>query len=377
MGGSAFAERLSAEAFPRLPPVVYYALKAHLMLLLQQEYLYVGVPREDPQKPDHGDLDFIVTQPRDTDTTCVPNESIKALFGAFDVISGNPTTNYAVPVEDGEWEQYGLLELENSFRAKCADRKIYYQVSSTYMSVKVMKSGRLLARKNGLSFGLLGLKVEVAKRENYLRLSLSFEHILQFFGLSIDTYNAGFNCKDDIFRWLTTSKYFDPSLFQSDILAPRRPKREGGRLDAFIEFVARLQPNSTPTTMEGLEARKKRVVDEALTFFDKHQAYRDKWREYEEQQEARRRADEERAKVRKIWSGSRVNDWAEMNGYWSGVKKIMDVVRLQLGGDDAIVAIVNEQGEESVRTLVIQVRDQLGIVPRKPEELPPTTTPPA
>ncbi|KAF9046560.1 hypothetical protein BJ165DRAFT_1527644 [Panaeolus papilionaceus] len=389
MGGSAFSERLSAAAFPRLPPPVYCSLKARLLPLLQQHYSYVGVPEEEPEKLDHGDIDFIVAEPRDPTVNQVPHQIIQEALGACDVIvvNGNPTTNYAIPVEDGEWAQHGFLDLENGYRTNCDGGKIYYQVDVhvcpdrlewqyilyTHSYGCLNSSLGLLARKNGLSFGAHGLKVEVAKRENYLRLTQSFEDVLQFFGLSFETYKAGFSTKDDIFKWLATSKYFDVTLFSSDCTAPN-PRKSNIKLESFYHFVAR-QAQSTSsegpetTPVEDLEARKKRVVNEALEFFDKYQAYLDKWQEYEKQQADRRLADAQRLKQRKLWSGSRVHDWAAMNGYWLGVKKIMDVIRKRLGGDDAIIALIDEQGEESVRALVIQVRDELGIVPRPPDSV--------
>lgn len=54
MGGNAFHERLPDHVFPRLPPALYYELKARLLPQLQHFYEYVTVPAEAPEKVDHG-----------------------------------------------------------------------------------------------------------------------------------------------------------------------------------------------------------------------------------------------------------------------------------------------------------------------------------
>lgn len=54
MGGNAFLERLPDHAFPRLPPALYFELRARLLLRLQQLYEHVTVPMEAPEKADYG-----------------------------------------------------------------------------------------------------------------------------------------------------------------------------------------------------------------------------------------------------------------------------------------------------------------------------------
>jgi len=132
MGGSAFGAILSTTAFPRLPPAVYKALKARLYPKLADLYTWVGVPVEAPEKVDHGDLDLLVAIPKPPRMTLVSHEDVKEAIGAKFAIpmDGNRTSNYAVPVQLGEWGTLGHADDEEQKRIASEDSEIYYQVRS-------------------------------------------------------------------------------------------------------------------------------------------------------------------------------------------------------------------------------------------------------
>lgn len=139
MGGSAFSSTLRQSAFPRLPPVVYANLKAHLLPKLQNLYTFVSVPYEAPEKIDYGDLDFVVAGPKSkrppmestTDSVNVPHEIVQEAIGARYAIpmEGNRTSNFAVVVAQGEWNQLGHGQEETKCRHGAEAGEIYYQVS--------------------------------------------------------------------------------------------------------------------------------------------------------------------------------------------------------------------------------------------------------
>ena len=83
MGGNAFKTALPNATFPRLPTASYLPLKLHLTELLKQFYTQVTVPREAPEKIDHGDLDFVVCGPCEG----LAHEQIKHAMGASHGIS--------------------------------------------------------------------------------------------------------------------------------------------------------------------------------------------------------------------------------------------------------------------------------------------------
>lgn len=146
MGGNAFGGVLPDSAFPRLPPNVYRALKARITPLVQSLYTHVATPIEAPEKLDHGDLDFTVAGPRELESGVedpsqaatkdvakvnVPHERVKSIIGATycNGMEGNRTSNFAIPVPEGEWAHLGHAEEEQQRRCEVGGSgQIYYQV---------------------------------------------------------------------------------------------------------------------------------------------------------------------------------------------------------------------------------------------------------
>lgn len=135
MGGSAFSAILPASAIPRIPPAVYRAVKTRLTPRLQTLYSVVSTPYEAPEKQDHGDFDFLVCEPcnSDSETPEVPHDQVKSVLNATHVVPmpGNRTSSYAVPIETSEWKALGHFSDEEVLRraaAKDNQRELYYQV---------------------------------------------------------------------------------------------------------------------------------------------------------------------------------------------------------------------------------------------------------
>lgn len=134
MGGSAFNLLLPGNSFPRLPPLVYRALKERLTQTVASLYLHVATPAEAPEKLDHGDLDFIVCTPRESSSHSLnaPHDRVKAALGASHCIleDGNRTSNFAIPVDRGAWAALGCSQEETDSRQIAEDKDIFYQVRS-------------------------------------------------------------------------------------------------------------------------------------------------------------------------------------------------------------------------------------------------------
>jgi len=133
MGGNAFGAVLQASSFPRLPPAVYAALKSRLLPKIQSLYLFVAIPTEAPEKPDFGDLDFVVACPKPGINHAlinVPHEVVQETIGArfSNPVDGNRTSNFAVPVSQGEWGPLGHLQYEEEKRRDADAGEIFYQV---------------------------------------------------------------------------------------------------------------------------------------------------------------------------------------------------------------------------------------------------------
>jgi len=122
----------------------------------------------------------------------------------------------------------------------------------------------------------------------------------------------------------------------------------------YAEFVKWVEATRTPTNSLDLpsrEERQKQIQQEALVFFNKKEEF-----------ETLARDRQNRLRLKEIFSGSRVRDWAELGEHWRGVKLIMDEVRVQMGGEEAILEFLDKNSEGDLKQVVLQVKDKLGIV---------------
>ena len=96
MGGNAFKTLLSNATFPRMNPSVYNALKAKCLPILQSLYAHAAVSPEGPGKTSYGDLDIIVTGPREGLTHEQVKDALRATCSV--PAEGHRTSNFAVPL---------------------------------------------------------------------------------------------------------------------------------------------------------------------------------------------------------------------------------------------------------------------------------------
>lgn len=123
-----------------------------------------------------------------------------------------------------------------------------------------------------------------------------------------------------------------------------------------------------PTPRLSREERYAQTRKDALIFFNKKEAF-----------EALAKVRFNKQKLKDVFSGHQVREWAELGEYWKGVKLVMDEVRLRMGGEEGILEFLDNHSEEDLKNIVIQVRNDLGIVPRHEQssfqtEIPTTDT---
>ncbi|KAJ7352606.1 hypothetical protein DFH08DRAFT_740684 [Mycena albidolilacea] len=368
MGGSAFSATLPASAFPRIPPVVYRAVKDRLTPRLLAIYSIVSTPYEAPEKNDHGDLDFLVCEPLTGEE--VPHEKVQALFDAKYVVPmpGNRTSSYAVPIDDGEWAKLGHAAEEEKVRrqAKETDNQgdIFYQVDVHVCADKAewerihffhgygdlgMIMG-LIARNKGLALGSKGLKIPHPPHPPF-DLSENMDEIIQYMGLSMARWNAGFQTKKEVFEWVGASPLFDLARFRTEGQGIKKVKPERKMYAQFVEWVNEQQQGiaDSASTPRGLE--KEEQVQHALEYFGK-----------KEQWDTLEREEADKARVKQGFSGSKVKEWTGLPGErWQDLKNIMDQVRAWVGGEPGILKILNEAGEEGIKQRVLQAKEKLGV----------------
>lgn len=125
----------------------------------------------------------------------------------------------------------------------------------------------------------------------------------------------------------------------------------------YAEFVEWVERQRNTAKMERgqshkpvLEERQPDVQLEALVFFKRKQAF-----------DLLGVERSNKIRLKEHFSGSTVRDWAGEGGRIKCVKSIMDEVKVPLGGDEGIL-ILDKNGEQNLKDIVLQVKDELGIV---------------
>ncbi|THV05313.1 hypothetical protein K435DRAFT_816566 [Dendrothele bispora CBS 962.96] len=371
MGGNAF-HFLDEDAFPRLPPAVYQRLKSRLFSVIQTLYSHVTVPIEAPEKNEYGDLDFLVFSPKPEAFSStaersinVPHEVVKEAIGAHHFIpaDGNRTSNFAVPISRGEWSTLGFEREELEVRKKVKDDgEIYYQVDvhvcadkkewdriyfyNSYGDLGMIMG--LIASNAGLQLGSKGLHYSYPPHPRLL-LSDDFDKITRFFGWSMETRNAGFKTRKEIFEWVMTSRFFDPARFRTQGDGIRKVKAQRTMYSDFVECANNLQRASPSPTSERRESTGTTTSarDEALEYFGKKQEVETQICEYG----ARKR-------MKDVFNGNTVRSWM-LASNWKDVKDTMDSVRARYGGDEGVMKLLEAEGEEVLQKRVLEAFEKL------------------
>ncbi|KLO08655.1 hypothetical protein SCHPADRAFT_880261 [Schizopora paradoxa] len=334
MGGNAF-KFLGENAFPRIPPTTYKALKEHLSAKLSALFEFVGTPAEAPEKTSHGDIDIIVANP----LVELSGEQVKCELKAQHAIlaAGNRTSNFALPSdEDGKFYQVDVHV--------CKDREEWDRIMFFHSYGDLGMILGVLARTNGLRLGSNGLKVVAPHEAEALppafQLSESFPDILRFYGLSIDDWKTGFPTKQAVFEWVTTSRLCDPRRVKDPSNSSREKMlRDREMYQAYLEYCRSIQQSSTLNC--SISSKPTDIVREALRFFNKET-------EYDGIVNANRR----RIALKNTFSGQLVMEWTGTSGL--RVRDIMNGVRARLSDDEII-----QTDKEALKSIVMQIAEEL------------------
>ncbi|KAI0720474.1 hypothetical protein C8T65DRAFT_633122 [Cerioporus squamosus] len=386
MGGNAFKLLLPDATFPRMPPALYDALKSHLIPILQELYTYVAVSPECPGKADHGDLDFVVSEPRERLTLDEVKSALRAMCSV--PMEGNRTSNYAIPVNAFE-EVAGACAMagggEEASELTLGDGKVFFQVDVNVCedhaqwdrTVFYTSYGDLgfflglLAQTAGLSFNIFGLKlaepIQTAPPQTYY-LSTSMRDIVAFFDLSMHRWEQGFATQEDIFEWIATSPFVLPLVarYRSSEYKASCKERVDSR-PMRLDFIRYLQnptfkpPATAASAVFASSENRQEKLDAALKFFGKDKEHA----ELLFAGHAQRRA-------REILRGRTVQEWTGVEGM--PVRFIMEEVKDRLSAttlspSEAAVNHAKEvpvwqrallrMSDEEVRALVVEVKEDL------------------
>ena len=220
MGGTALGEQL-----PRISKAKYLDLVEELRNRLQPRFFgYVEAQRSLPDKDSFGDVDLIVADCRET---LNPQQHLS---------SSKASTNGDIMSFEYGGHQVDLI------RVGTIDGVELTRFCCDYGDVGMIVG--MMVRGISMKFGDKGLVMMVENRK--IKLSRSLPEILRFLGLDIEMWRAGFASEEEIFAFVTTSKYFHTQSFRRDtsrasedgeVIWRRDARKREGKRPMFSRFI--------------------------------------------------------------------------------------------------------------------------------------------
>ncbi|KAL9091040.1 MAG: hypothetical protein Q9159_001666 [Coniocarpon cinnabarinum] len=251
MGGSLFTtSKGSAPALfcPRLDTPIYDALKSRIATILEGHFHHVSTPYEAPEKTTHGDIDFVLAEPKRTDQPFSPDHILQLtnqLSAVRAESRGKGEWSFAVPVP--EITVLGSdCEITHAFAqvdlGLCHTEERFHWQMLTHSYGDLFQILGVLMRPLGLTFVPDGFIARISPRvlapdpvggngddnggdngihythsmaSRTLLLSRSPEAVLKFLGLDVEKWQQGFESLDDIYRFVSSSRFFNRRTFEA------------------------------------------------------------------------------------------------------------------------------------------------------------------
>jgi hypothetical protein len=173
--------------------------------------------------------------------------------------------------------------------------------------------------------------------------------ILKYMGLSMEQWEVGFQTKQQLFEWVGTSSLFDPVRFRAEGQGIKKVKPERVMYAQFVQWV--VDKKKHLGDLETVSLDKESQIQHALKYFGKKEEF-----------DALAREDAEKAQLKESFNGAKVRSWTGLAvDEWKDLKATMDQVRSWAGGEQGILKILDEQGEDGIKKLVLRARDKVGI----------------
>lgn len=200
MGGRAFHNRgLQA---PRLSPKLYTSLVTLYQPVLEELHARVVCPPSVWEKPDHGDLDFLVVEKEDS---AVDPVELADRLGAKAFIVNGPSTSYAVPHPEFTISPKVIVQID--IRTCRKETFEWQSFTGSYADLGPVLA--FLLRPVGLKITDKGFFLRIPPsqayskaKEDMLMLSNDPKAVMRFLGLDEERFKAGFATEFQVFEFL-------------------------------------------------------------------------------------------------------------------------------------------------------------------------------
>lgn len=203
----------------------FETLKVEVFAILEKTFKRFDVPRFFFDKESFGDMDIIVSMEGFNQNM---NEYITETFSPNEIF------------HNGNAWSFDYKEIQIDFITCDAE---HFNTNYHYMAFNDLGNltGRL-AQKLGLKYGQEGLWYNHyynGQNAGRILISKDYPKIFEFLGLDYDTWVKGFYTLEEIFKYVTTSKFFNPEDYQWEKLNKINRERNMKRTSyvAFLDYV--------------------------------------------------------------------------------------------------------------------------------------------
>ncbi|KAL8953820.1 MAG: hypothetical protein Q9222_000329 [Ikaeria aurantiellina] len=315
MGGKAFATGPDPLSTPRMTPELYHSLLDKYLLQLANFFERVGVPLEAPGKTSFGDLDILVSVPKDTSFHI---NQLAAALNAKRTLASNPIYSFAVPNPDheGSFVQVDI----HICKADNFNWEVFHQSHGdlwNLLGTSIRPFG-LTANDKGLHLRIPEIEASNRKR-SMLLLTADPETVLDYLHLDRDPYTRPFQCVGDMFDYICGSRFFRSEAYVREGLKSNDRKRMAQR-DLYRRFVDDFLPARPLTEQVGpgeSETTRESVLREALTTFElteEFEARAKQWRKEIQEQDYKQGTRESR-RAQALEDETYIRAWADSIGF--------------------------------------------------------------
>ncbi|KAF9691175.1 hypothetical protein EKO04_010576 [Ascochyta lentis] len=205
---------------PRMSPDLYRKMIAECQPKLEALFRNVVVPRDAPEKRDHGDVDFLVEGILPTTPVEQIWKATKASLGAELHVPRNQSHSFGISHPDipGAFVQ---VDVELSPGSDTPDSvELFEWTKFMKGDADLLQIIGIAHRPLGITCNDRGLHVRLEQIEPYdkkkalLFLTRDPVQAMQFYGFDVSKYHKGFESETDLFDWVAAGRFFSPEVFE-------------------------------------------------------------------------------------------------------------------------------------------------------------------
>ncbi|KAI4180704.1 MAG: hypothetical protein L6R41_007059 [Letrouitia leprolyta] len=250
-----------------MPLAIYHSLLSQFLTQLVGFFERVAAPAEAPEKISFGDIDIIVSEPKNLPFSPV---QIATTLNAKRTISSNPIHSFAVPYPDLEGS-FVQLDIQIC-KAKDFEWEVFHKSHGDLWNLlgSSIRPFGLTPNDTGLHLRIPDIEASDRKKA-LIFLTADPNTVLDFLQLDKKLYWQGFDTVDDMFEFACSSRFFRAAVYVRDGLKANDRKRLSQR-DLYRRFVDEYLPirnTRSKDSDDNVTLTREKVADEALTKFEK------------------------------------------------------------------------------------------------------------